>query len=165
MSKATDNFFNKVNPNLILWGLGIAAGYNYVLVPLLESLHLKKSDTQLANEAAPVIQNNPWSINFYKSAPGGSALLTTAVAKDYAYQLYEYPGIFFDSYNTVLGVFQKLRTKTQVSFLADIFQQEYKQSLYGYLQDGGGILPWDGLSEINLATINKLVNNLPDYKA
>ena len=56
-----------------------------------------------------------------------------------------------------------MKTKANVSYLADIFSQAYNEDLLTFLTDGGGILPWDGLSETHLKTITDLVAALPSH--
>jgi hypothetical protein len=60
-----------------------------------------------------------------------------------------------------MAAFSQVKTKAAVSFLADVFQQRYKQDLLTFLTNGGGILPWDGLSDNQLRTLLTYTNRLP----
>lgn len=151
-----------INPNTLLIVGGGLFAYAVVIKPILNKLGITQSIQAKAIQDQTTKQP-AWSPAFYQSAPNGAWLITTAQAKDLAYKIYQYPGIFWDDFNTVLGVFQTLRTKSQLSFLCDVFQKTYNASMYGYLLDGGGILPWDGLSEVHLTQIINYVNSLPDY--
>ena len=108
--------------------------------------------------------NSPWKPTFWKAAPAGAALLKSAIANQYAETIHGAFTVFQDDFNAIMSVFNQLRTKSQVSFLADIFSQKYNEDLLSFLTDGGGILPWDGLNDDNLAKITDLVNRLPQYK-
>ena len=108
--------------------------------------------------------NSPWKPTFWKSAPAGAALIKSATANQYAATIHNAFSLFQDDFNAIFSVFSQLRTKSQVSFLADIFQQKYGEDLLSFLGDGGGIMPWDGLNDQNLAKITELVSRLPQYK-
>jgi hypothetical protein len=61
-------------------------------------------------------------------------------------------------------VFRQLKYKTQVSWLADIFQQNYKTDLFDFLKNGKGTLWQAGLNSDELNEIINLVNKLPIKK-
>lgn len=109
---------------------------------------------------------SPWKPNYWRYANTKTAvlLLTNAAALDYAKKIQNAFAVLQDNFNEIMGVFSQLRTKTQVSFLADIFQQKYNQDLLTFLRDAGGLLPWDGLSDDHLKIITDLVAAMPDYK-
>lgn len=101
-----------------------------------------------------------WNPNYYKG-------VKKQPWKDYnklAGDIHQYPGIFWDSFSTVMNVLKQLTTKAQVSQLTDAFAIKYTGGdLYTYLVDGGGFLPADGLSNEHLSQVNKYVTNLPDF--
>jgi hypothetical protein len=59
-----------------------------------------------------------------------------------------------------LAQFKKLQYKTQVSYLADKWQQQKGSDFLSFLGNGGGILPWDGLSTEHLSALINYVNTL-----
>lgn len=109
--------------------------------------------------------NSPWKPTFYRSAPRGTTILliTNATANAYAKTIHDAFTLTQDDFNAIQSVFSKLKTKSQVSYLAEVFSNRYNEDLLAFLGDGGGILPWDGLSDKNLATITDLVKSLPQY--
>lgn len=108
--------------------------------------------------------NSPWKPEYWKSAPAGTLLLRRATAEEYAKKIHDSFTLTQDDFNQIQSVFSRMVTKSQVSFLSDVFSQVYGEDLLSFLGDGGGILPWDGLSDTNLAKITDLVNRLPQYK-
>lgn len=150
----------KIGVPLLYVGGGIL-GYMLVIKPIFNALGITKSAEQQAIDVAATYP--VWGASFYKNGPANQLLLDDSTAATYASIIQQYPGLLYDNYAGVLGVFQALRTKSQVSQLCDVFQKKYNRSLYAYLLDGGGILPWDGLSGDHLTQINKIVNSLPNY--
>ena len=96
---------------------------------------------------------------YYKRT--GGLLITRATAESYAKQIHDAFGLFQDDFNSIMAVFSKIKTKAGISFLADVFQQKYKQDLLTFLTNGGGILPWDGLSDSQFKTLLDFTNRLP----
>ena len=86
--------------------------------------------------------------SYYKRT--GGLLVRRADAERYARQIHSAFGIFQDDFNAVLAAFNRMPSKAAVSFLADVFQQIYKEDLLTFLTNGGGILPWDGFSDAQL---------------
>lgn len=105
--------------------------------------------------------NSPFKPTYWRQFKTFTYAITTSQAKAYAETIHDAFGLFQDDYNAVMSVFSQMRTKANVSYLADIFSQEYQEDLLSFLTDGGGILPWDGLSKEHLQTILAYVNNLP----
>jgi len=148
-------------------GLILAGGallYLGVLNPLLKFLGLKDNEDEKAVEN--VITNggsdNPFNPSFYKAAPAGAKLITVASAKQLAAIIYNAFGAFNDDEDAVFGVFRALGYQSQVSFLADIFQQTYKVDLLKYLL--GGNWPQDRLSAEDVNQIIQIVRSKPKYK-
>lgn len=109
--------------------------------------------------------NSVWKPAFWKTSPPGSWLITVGQAAAYSKTIHGAFGIFQDDFNAIFSVFSRLRTKSQVSFLCDQFSQIYGEDLLTFLTDGGGILPWDGLSDTHLKSITDMVDHLPQYTA
>lgn len=111
--------------------------------------------------------NSPWKAAFWQSAYNSGTevtLLTADAVNTFCQQIHDAFTVFQDDFNQIMAVFSQLKTKSQVSYLADKFQQRYREDLLSFLKDGGGILPWDGLSDTHLKVLTDLVNNLPQYK-
>lgn len=68
---------------------------------------------------------------YYKKS--GGTLLKHAAAKQYAEQLYEAKGFLHDSDEQAISVFRNLKSKSQVSQIADVFNLLYKKDLATYL--------------------------------
>lgn len=119
----------------------------------------KSADTKNidAEETNPDSAFNP---NFYKQYVNYTYAITGQQALDYAAQIYNAFGAFNDCEECVMNVFYALRTKSNVSFLADKFAQQYGQSLLPFLR--GGWWPQDRLSDSDLNTILQYVSKLPN---
>ena len=100
-----------------------------------------------------------WKPNYYKRT--GGLLVTRATAERLSRQIHSAFGIFQDDFNAVMAAFSQVKTKAAISFLADVFQQIYKEDLLTFLTNGGGLLPWDGLSDNQLKTLLTFTNRLP----
>jgi hypothetical protein len=108
---------------------------------------------------------NPFSPVYYQSFGSGTLLLTRSTAEAYAKQIFDAFNMGFgENFPKIFGVFRLLRTKSQVSFLADVFQQKYTKSLLDTLHNGTSRFmgfPWEGLSGDELAQIISYVDTLP----
>lgn len=87
--------------------------------------------------------------------------ITEGQAKEYAKTIYNAFTLFNDDFNAIMGVFGQLKTKANVSFLAWEFSKLYSEDLLTFLTNGGGILPWDGLSTEHLNQVIDYVRKLP----
>jgi len=122
----------------------------------------------LGGRGAAIVQSqqqnpqSPWKPSFYKRA--GATLLTRATAENYAKRIYDALNWYADDTAAVNGVFSALKTQSQVSFLAEVFNQKYNADLLTYLSEGSDTFPWNGLGDNELLRITNLVNNLPQYK-
>lgn len=96
---------------------------------------------------------------YYKRT--GGIIIRRADAESYAKQIHNAFGLFQDDFNAVMAAFSKIKTKAGVSFLADVFQQRYNEDLLTFLTNGGGLLPWDGLSDSQFKTLLDYTNRLP----
>lgn len=104
--------------------------------------------------------NSYWKPPYYKRK--GGLIIKRAFAEQLSRQIHNAFGIFQDDFNAVMAAFSQIKTKSGVSFLADVFQQIYKEDLLTFLTNGGGILPWDGLSDNQLNSLLSFTNKLPD---
>jgi len=104
--------------------------------------------------------NSYFKPSYYKRT--GGSLIRRADAERYARQIHSAFGIFQDDFNTIVAVFNRMPSKAAISFLADVFSQIYKEDLLTFLTNGGGLLPWDGLSDNQLKQLIALTNKLPN---
>jgi hypothetical protein len=104
--------------------------------------------------------NSYFKPSYYKRT--GGSLIRRADAERYARQIHSAFGIFQDDFNAIVAVFSRMPSKAAISFLADVFSQIYKEDLLTFLTNGGGLLPWDGLSDNQLKQLLALTNKLPN---
>lgn len=135
-----------------------------VLKGLLDKLGLTKGKGTKEAEQESADPNSSFKPDYWKNYIGKfTYTIDKATAQSYAKTIHGAFTLFYDDYETIFGVFSRMKTKANVSYLADIFQQQYGEDLLSFLRTGGGILPWDGLSETHLQTIIDFVNNLKAY--
>lgn len=145
-----------INPNLLIVGglflFGLTAGKK-----ILEALGLSPDENDKENAAALSTMQAAqyFDPDFYKKE-AGAIILTVAGAQNYARILYDADHVINDDEAAVYGVFQQLKTKAQVSFLAAVFFNMYKKSLLGYLSAF--------LDNNEMANVAKICNRLPNYK-
>lgn len=149
----------KPEQKLLVYGVGAIALYAFVLKPILNKFGITESAADKANKDAGLTQS-AWNANFWSKF--GSPPIDNRTAESVCDSIYSAFGIFQDDYDTVLGVLRSLDTKAQVSYVTWYFNKEYNADLYAFLNSGGGVLPWDGLSTTHLTEINKYVSSLPD---
>ncbi len=147
---------------LLLYGGGLLIVYFGILRPLLEKLGLATSqaEQQVINQQNLPNNKNPFSPVYWKSVPGAK-LITRNSTNNLAKRIYDSMGFFSDDEPQVFSVFSQMKYKTQVSWLSDIFQQNYKMDLLDFLKRGKGQLPQAGLNDTELQQIINIVNNLP----
>lgn len=136
----------------------------------LEAMHLKDSaETTAANKAIAAAATaaatkgaaSPFSPRFYQLAPKGAKLFTKAGAQKIAKQIYDAIGIIYDSPENITGAIKQCFTQSQVSFLADTFNQLYSKDLLSYLTEKLDTAE----QKQTLSDIITYVNELPKYKA
>lgn len=150
------------NSKLLLYGGGLIIVYFGILKPLLEKLGIAKSqaDQQLINQQNLPNNKNPFSPIYWKTVYGAK-LITRNATNNLAKRIYEAMGFFSDDEPAVFSVFSQMKYKTQVSWLSDVFQQNYKMDLLDFLKRGKGQLPQAGLNSDELQQILNIVNALP----
>ena len=160
----------KEDKQLFIYAGGIAILYFGILRPILTKLGIQQTaaeqqeQTQVTQTSTGQNAKNPFSPVFWINAPSGAALLTVAVATDLADRIYNGMGYFYDDEAAIISVFRLLKTKSQVSWLADVFQKKYKTDLFDFLRKGKGIMYQAGLNNNELNQIISIVNKLPNYK-
>jgi hypothetical protein len=161
----------------ILFRLGIAVGvYFLVIKPILQKLGIEKTPEQVKDEEekkqASTNLESPFSPRFWKeelAIKKEVKLLTTKAKTQFAAIIYAAlnRGYLGDDVAAILGVFRQLKYKSQVSYLADFFEQKYQLDLYKTLDDGVRRLidrftPGNrtGLSSSEMSQILQIVKNL-----
>lgn len=120
---------------------------------ILEKLGLIKSAAANENEST-LLPGSPLYPQFWHSK-GGALILTVSAAQAYAELLKKSKGLFNDDESAVYGVFQNMKTQSQVSFLADTFQSMYGVSLAAYLLSF--------LDEDEMQKVLAIIKRLPAY--
>ena len=158
---ARSNFL-KDNGQLIIGLVVVYFGYTKVIKPILESVGLQKSDEELEIEKQTSNPGSAWNPNYWRK--GGATLIREADVQRFVNTIWNAPGYLFDDFDAVLGVFKQLKTKSQVSFLADKFNQMKGKDLLNWLQ-GGDALSWpaDRFSAEQVNQLIKYVNGLKNY--
>lgn len=144
----------------VLLIVGGVLGYS-LLMKLLQKLGLSTGPGTASVEAQQTDPGSPWKPAYWHTYSSFSSVITPEQAEEFSQQIHDAFTLFQDDFNAVYGVISQLRTKANVSFLAEMFQQMFGEDLLSFLTNGGGILPWDGLNETHLKTITDYVNNLP----
>lgn len=144
---------------IIKYGIGAVIAYFLVARPILTKFGIIKSDNLIKIEKEVLKVNSPWNPNYWKQFKNYQ-LITTKVVNDMINTIENSFGVLSDNYDVILAQFKKLSYKTQVSYLADKWQQQKGTDLLSFLGNGGGIFPWDGLSNDHLSSLITYVNNL-----
>lgn len=144
---------------IIKYGIGAVIAYFLVARPILTKLGIIKSDKVIAIENETLKINTPWNPNYWKQF-NRPILITDKASDDIIAIIQDSFGVLADNYDSILAQFKKLSYKTQVSYLADKWQQQKGTDLLSFLGNGGGIFPWDGLSNDHLSSLITFVNNL-----
>lgn len=93
----------------------------------------KKSAEKKAKEIGMSV-NSPLNPNYYKNKIG-ARILTVAVAEKLANEIYSAIGVVYDSPEQIVSAIKKCVTKSQISFLAEIFSKKYNKDLYEFLDE------------------------------
>lgn len=149
----------KTQENIIKYGIGAGLAYFLIARPILMKFGILKSDKQISIQNETLKINSPWNPNYWKQY-SNSKVITDAAVNDIINFIADSFGVLWDNYDGILAQFKKLSNKTQVSYLADKWQQKKGTDLLSFLGNGGGFLPWDGLSTDHLAALISYVNNL-----
>lgn len=144
----------------IFWIVGGLIGLD-VIKKILIALGIwdDPKSKQLDQEGAD--PNSAWNPAFWKKSQNYSYAISQAQAESYAKQVYDAFGAVNDNEEQAIDVFHRLRTKANVSFLADVFAQMYQQDLLTFLR--GGMWPQDRLSDSDVAGINDYISKLPNF--
>lgn len=133
---------------------------------ILESLGLKDTEEEKALKEKLAKENansadikSPWSPLFYKSAPAGAKLKNYDFTVTQAYRIWDSVGAFSDNPEQGLAAIKTMPSQAAISFLCDIFNQQYKKDLAEWL-----VFKYDTDSQkAVMAKIFDYVNKLPKY--
>lgn len=163
MDKVQSDFLVKA----VIIGIGgyIVVTYGAKIIDDIKN-GLKPGDS--ADDTASVLKdstdpNSPWSNQFWHNAPVGSAILTQDAANLLSNGIYATETWYADDFGGALGLFKQLKTQSQVSFLAEYFNNLFGSDLLAFLI--GTTWPSDGFSSTQVNTIKDYVKGLPKYKA
>lgn len=142
-------------------------GVSGAIDSVLEDLHLKDDPaTVAAKQAVQAAINvstsgsaNAWSPVFHEGCPEGTILPTSASAQAIAEQIYDSVGSFYDSPEDGLAAIKECQNKAAVSWIVDMFNQQYQKDLLSWLQQ-----KYDTRNQLDiLSQITTYVSNLPNY--
>lgn len=147
---------------VLILGAGIAG---LILVRrIMVNFGLAKGAGERRAEQAQEDPGSPWKGAFWKRGGTGTLLLTVAQADNYSTKIYEALNWYSDDEDTVIGIFNSLKTKSQVSWLAEKFFIKYNKDLLQWLKEGSDLFPWNGLGSDELQRILNIVDKLPNYR-
>jgi hypothetical protein len=146
---------DKQTKDVIIYGAGAIIAIVFAN-KILTALGLKQSPEQTKGTTDPIYNPNTPSQTKYKYSYSQSIYNDIV---DNIHSSFNYFGL--NAFNYVITEIKKLKTKGDVHAIVVTFPQKYNIDLYEFLKTGGGILPWDGLSNNELAQINNYVNSLP----
>jgi hypothetical protein len=162
---------------LLLAGVGVGAylifkGGKSLFTGLAEALNIRESDTEKAGaeQYSKMPTVNAWNPNYvYQlSKLNNNAKVywltqadRTRLAQDIYDSIHVYLPIAPDSAR-ILGIFAKLRYKSQISVLAGEFNRLYQKDLLTFLDNGSAMFVGNtGLSDQSMRKLLDYVNNLP----
>ena len=153
----------QINPNTVLIIGGVGLGIFILYKPikaLFDTFGITESKTSKEVQELQTAGNkSPFSPLYWKSIRNAK-LMPRAQAEAKVKYIYDSLGFFGDNFAKILAIFKTLSYKTQVSFLAQVWQEKHKVDLLEALKEGKSKLFWNGLSEKELQTIIDLVNKL-----
>jgi len=156
------NTFLKDNQNLIIYGVLIYVGYSKVIKPILDKIGITKSDDEILIDDEVTKIDSPWNPNYYRQFGNRVVLLITrASLNEYLATIWNSVGYFYDDFDAVMGVFKKLKSKTQVSQLVDEFNKRFNKDLLLWLK--GDTWPSDRYSVEQVNQLIQLVKGLKNY--
>jgi hypothetical protein len=149
----------KQQENIIKYGIGAAIAYFLVAKPILQKFGIIKTDEAIIIEKELIKNESPFDPKLWK-AKSGNIIITKAVTDDIINKIQNSFTLVSDNYEAILAQFKRLSYKTQISYLADKWREKKGTDLLYFLDNGGGLFPWDGLTKENLNSLINYANNL-----
>lgn len=151
----------EINPNLLIAVGGLALAFfggRAILQKLgiVSTAEDRATELEQQQQLQQLSSGNYFDPDYWRTGGAGTLILTTAGADNLAKIIYDAKGIVNDNEASVYGVFQSLKSRSQVSYLAGAFFRRYNQSLIGYLQSF--------LNQQELSAVAKITNKLPAFK-
>lgn len=155
-----------IDTKLLTWAIIAYFGIN-VGSKLLQKVGIFKSQADVNVEKEAVNPGSFWSPNFYKTLMQNNNvnLLTDAAVQQFISTIRDSFGFFTSDSNKAIGVFRQLNYQTQLSYLADKFQQQTGSDLLEYLRGQDGIVGWlwNKLSSEDIDQITQYISKLPQF--
>jgi hypothetical protein len=149
----------KQQENIIKYGIGATIAYFLVAKPILQKFGIIKTDEEVLIQKELIKNESPFDTKLWKTKTG-SIIITKAVTDDIINKIENAFTLISDNYESILAQFKRLSYKTQVSYLADKWREKKGSDLLYFLDNGGGLFPWDGLTKENLNNLVTYANNL-----
>ena len=146
-----------VKPYILIGGVLVVTG---LFKKLLTSLGVYDSAATVALDQAATNPKSFWNPTFWQqfsSFPNGS--LTSQQAGEKLWAIDNAFGTFSDDVSAVNAVFHSLTSQSELSYMAFVAQQIFKQDLLTYLR--GTSWPNDRLSDSEVQAINTFISKLP----
>lgn len=137
----------KIDYNKWLTGAGIVVGV-LIVYKTFQKFGILPTDTDIKTDNYLTNPGSYWKPAYYKKV--GGTILKRETAENFAKKINSSFTFLYDDSASILGVFYQLKTKSQVSYLADVFYQLYNLDLLNTLRVGSDFWPMDGMSESNL---------------
>lgn len=144
----------------LFWLVGGILAFD-TIKKILEALGFWKDADARALDAEASSPTSFWNPSYWQQSQQYSYAIDTATAEHYAQLIDESLGWFNDDESAIISVFHQLHTKANISFLAYVYANKYGRDLFTTLR--GGIWPYDGLSDSDLAALNAYGKSLPDF--
>jgi len=155
MSRESKTWLQENSGLLIKTSIGIGSAIFLVYILKQTGIIESKKDKadREAREKNATATNSPFNPNYYKGKVGAK-LMTKENAITLARKIDDAVGVFSDDESSVYAAFRQLTAKTQVSWLSEIFFQQFGEDLYGFLSDN--------FNESEMDTVNQIVNSMSE---
>lgn len=149
----------QIDYNKLLTGGAIIFG-SLLVYKTFQKFGIIPTSTDIQIEKLTSEPGSYWKPQYYKKF--NTVLNKRVIVENYAKLIYQSFTLFDDDFNQIMSVFNKLKNKCQVSQLADVFSDIYKKDLLNFLLNGGGLMPWDGLSDTEMKKLIAYTDKLPN---
>lgn len=105
-----------------------------------------------------------WTPNFYKKAPSGAKLLTTAKQAELSKKIYDAWGFVAKDFDATILAIKTCSTQSQISILSEYFSKTYNKDLLTFIRPAKWTLSFRNYpTDDQFLIITNYVNNLPKY--